>query len=63
MKHEPGAVGGEGGLLLDAGLWTILTTTPIVTWLIIAAGLAFGQWLTLLLRHIPPGQELEQINT
>ena len=54
-----------GGLLLGATLWTILTTitTPTVTWIIIAVGLAFGQWLTLLLRRIPPGQELEQIST
>ena len=54
-----------GGLLLGATLWTILTTitTPTITWLIIAVGLAFGQWLTVLLRRIPPGQELEQIST
>lgn len=54
-----------GGLLLGATLWTILisVTTPTITWLIIAVGLAFGQWLTLLLRRIPPGQELESIST
>lgn len=54
-----------GGLLLGATLWTILTsiTTPTITWIIIAVGLAFGQWLTLLLRRIPPGQELESIST
>lgn len=54
-----------GGLLLGATLWTILTTitTPTITWLIIAVGLAFGQWLTISLRKIPPGQELEQIST
>ena len=54
-----------GGLLLGATLWTILTTitTPTITWLIIAVGLAFGQWLTILLRRIPPGQELESIST
>jgi hypothetical protein len=26
-------------------------------------GLALGQWLTLALRRIPPGQELEEIAT
>lgn len=54
-----------GGLLLGATLWTILTTitTPTITWLIIAVGLSFGQWLTISLRKIPPGQELEQIST
>lgn len=54
-----------GGLLLGATLWTILTTitTPTITWIIIAVGLSFGQWLTFLLRRIPPGQELEDIST
>ena len=52
-----------GGLLIGSALWTILVTiaTPIVAWLIIAVGLALGQWMTLLLRRIPPGQELEEI--
>ena len=54
-----------GGLLLGATLWTVLISFagPTVTWLIIAVGLAFGQWLTLILRKIPPGQELETIST
>lgn len=54
-----------GGLLLGSALWTLLitVTTPTVTWLIIAVGLALGQWATLLLRKIPPGQELETIST
>jgi len=54
-----------GGLLIGSALWTLLITftTPAVTWLIIAVGLALGQWLTLLLRKIPPGQELEAIST
>jgi hypothetical protein len=54
-----------GGLLLGAALWTLLITitTPTVTWLIVAVGLALGQWLTLLLRRIPPGRELEAIAT
>jgi hypothetical protein len=54
-----------GGLLIGAALWTILITltTPTVTWLIVAVALALGQLLTLLLRPIPPGQELEAIAT
>jgi hypothetical protein len=34
-----------------------------VAWLVIAVGLALGQWLTLALRRIPAGQELEEIAT
>src|SRR5919106_5246127 len=54
-----------GGLLIGSALWTLLVTftNPTLTWLIIAVGLALGQWLTLLLRRIPPGQELEAIST
>jgi hypothetical protein len=54
-----------GGLLIGSALWTLLITftTPTLTWLIIAVGLALGQWLTLFLRKIPPGQELEAIST
>ncbi len=54
-----------GGLLIGSALWTILVTfaTPTVAWLVIAVGLALGQWLTLLLRRIPPGKELEEIAT
>ena len=54
-----------GGLLLGSALWTALVTftTPTVAWLVIAVGLALGQWLTLALRRIPPGQELEEIAT
>ena len=54
-----------GGLLVGSALWTLLisTTTPTVTWLVIAVGLALGQWLTLFLRKIPPGKELEEIST
>ena len=54
-----------GGLLLGATLWTVLISFagPTVTWLIIAVGLAFGQWLTIALQKIPPGQELETIST
>jgi len=54
-----------GGLLQGAALWTLLisVTTPTVTWLVVAVGLALGQWLTLLLRRIPTGRELEAIAT
>lgn len=54
-----------GGLFLGATLWTVLISFagPTVAWLIIAVGLACGQWLTLTLRKIPPGQELEAIST
>jgi hypothetical protein len=46
-------------------LWTFLIgiTTPSITWWIIAIGFALGIWTTLLLKHIPPGQELERIAT
>lgn len=37
--------------------------SPTLAWLVIAVGLALGQWLTLALRRIPPGQELEEIAT
>jgi MFS family permease len=54
-----------GGLLIGSAVWTLLitVTTPTVTWLVVAVGLALGQWMTLLLRRIPPGQELEAIST
>ncbi|MGH6916450.1 MAG: MFS transporter [Geminicoccaceae bacterium] len=52
-----------GGILLGASLWTLLmsVSTPTVTWLVIAVGAAFGQWLTIFLRPIPPGMALEEI--
>ena len=54
-----------GGLLIGAGLWTVLITltTPTVTWLIVLVAMALGQLLTILLRPISPGQELEAIVT
>lgn len=54
-----------GGILLGAALWTLLMSmsTPAMTWLVIAVGAAFGQWLTVLLRRIPPGMALEEIAT
>jgi hypothetical protein len=54
-----------GGLLIGSALWTVLITltTPTATWLIVAVLMALGQLLTLLLRPISPGQELEAIAT
>jgi MFS family permease len=51
------------GFLLGTLLWTFLigVTTPTVTWWIIAIGFGLGIWTTLLLKRIPPGQELERI--
>jgi len=53
------------GFIIGSALWTILgiVTTPTITWLIVAVGLALGQLTTLLLREILPGQELEEIST
>jgi MFS family permease len=53
----------SAGYLIGAGLWTLLITvsTPAVTWLVVAVGLALGQWLTVFLRKIPPRKELEEI--
>lgn len=53
------------GILVGASLWTLLmdVTTPTVTWLVLAVGAALGQWLSIFLRRIPPGQELEAIAT
>jgi len=53
------------GFLIGTLLWTFLIgiTTPSITWWIIAIGFALGIWTTLLLKHIPPGQELERIAT
>ncbi len=51
------------GLIIGTLLWTILIsiTSPTVTWLVIAVLLGFGECTTLILRKIPPHQELEQI--
>jgi MFS family permease len=53
------------GLILGTLLWTILIsmTSPAVTWFVVAVVLAFGQWTTLLLPRIKPGQELEAVAT
>jgi hypothetical protein len=46
-------------------LWTILIslTSPAVTWFVVAVVLGFGQWTTLLLPRIKPGQQLEAVAT
>ncbi len=51
------------GLIIGTLLWTVLIsiTTPTMTWIIIAVVLGFGESTALLLRKIPPHQELEQI--
>jgi len=53
------------GLILGTLLWTILIsmTSPAVTWFVIAVVFGFGQWTTLLLPRIKPGQELEAVAT
>lgn len=51
------------GFVIGSILWTILAGfgKPVLTWLVIATGLSLGMWTTLMLRKIPPGQELEAI--
>ena len=51
------------GFVIGSILWTILAGfgKPVLTWLVIATGVSLGMWTTLMLRKIPPGQELEAI--
>ena len=51
------------GFIFGSILWTVLAGfgKPAVTWLIIATVASLGMWTTVLLRRIPPGQELEAI--
>lgn len=53
------------GLLIGAGIWTIVIDAAgrNVAWLVVAVGLAVGQLLSVFLRHIDPGQELEAVDT
>ncbi len=53
------------GFIIGTAIWTSLIGTAggTVTWLVVAVGGAVGLWLTLLLREIPPGQDLEAIAT
>jgi hypothetical protein len=37
------------------------TSTPNITWLVLAVLIPLGLWMTVLLRRIPPHQELETI--
>ncbi len=51
------------GFVIGSILWTVLAGygRPTLTWLIVATAASLGMWLTVLLRHIAPGQELEAI--
>ncbi len=53
------------GFIVGTAIWTSLIGTlgGATTWLIVAVGGSLGLWLTLLLREIPPGQNLEAIVT
>jgi hypothetical protein len=53
------------GFIIGTAIWTALIgiVSPSTTWLVVAVLLALGMWTTLLLRRIPPGQELEEIAT
>ena len=51
------------GFVVGTLLWTLLSSTvsPSTTWLVLAVGVSLGLWTTVLLRPIPPKQELEAI--
>ena len=51
------------GFVVGTLLWTLLSSTvsPSATWLVLAVGVSLGLWTTVLLRPIPPKQELEAI--
>jgi MFS family permease len=51
------------GFVFGSILWTVLVGSrkPALTWLVIATAASLGMWTTVLLRRIPPGQELEAI--
>lgn len=51
------------GFVIGSLLWTGMSASgrPILTWLVVATLMSLGMWTTLLLRRIPPGQELEAI--
>lgn len=52
------------GFVVGTLIWTFLssTTTPNITWLVLAVFVSLGLWSTLFLRRIPPHQELEAIS-
>ncbi|TLU71343.1 MFS transporter [Lichenicoccus roseus] len=51
------------GFVLGSLLWTWMSFfgNPGLTWFVVATASSLGMWLTLLLRPIPPGLELEEI--
>ena len=53
------------GFIIGTAIWTSLIGTfgGTTTWLVVAVGGSLGLWCTLLLRDIPPGQDLEAIAT
>ena len=53
------------GFVIGTAIWTSLIGTlgGPTTWLVVAVGGSLGLWFTLLLREIPPGQDLEAIAT
>lgn len=53
------------GFVIGTAVWTSLIGTlgGSTTWLVVAVGGSVGLWCTLLLRDIPPGQDLEAIAT
>jgi MFS family permease len=52
------------GFILGSLLWAGLSGfgKPMLTWLVVATAMSLGMWTTVLLRKIPPGQELEAIS-
>ncbi|MBW4022442.1 MAG: MFS transporter [Proteobacteria bacterium] len=52
------------GFIIGTLIWTALskTSTPSITWLVLAVFVSLGLWTTVLLRRIPPHQELEEIS-
>jgi predicted MFS family arabinose efflux permease len=52
------------GFILGSLLWAGLSSfaKPTLTWLVVATGMSLGMWTSVLLRKIPPGQELEAIS-
>ncbi len=51
------------GFVLGSLLWTMMSSfgDPAATWFVVATAAALGMWITLLLRPIAPGLELEAI--
>ena len=52
------------GFVVGTILWTLLsdTVSSNMTWLVLAVAVSVGLWTTVLLRSIPPQQELEAIS-